>query len=295
MMTSPKNTLIVAMVTYDGVINLNLIKENVKDNPSVLMVGQSTMNKNDKILSCVLLKLALSDGSAATIHLYAPRIRIVAKRNIPDIVEDIKKLLGPDIKYVINQKKVEIMITLYSFGGLGDVFDIERYLLDSLVETYDGIKSSESYMTRVHVKGTRSDSHLKEISSLIENMFDNSKYSSHFKVNNSYYCLVNSGYSLNKNIAIYELALHIKQAPGFQNAFCIYDNIQNSHMVIIILPLELSEEEIDKLWRKDIETTYTIRNTGIVTQSCPSIELGNISHRLLINAIEYLGKLVIRE
>lgn len=291
--TPMKTTLFVAMVTYDGVIDLPQLSNLKAVENFILEIKPSNMNKNKNIITSIILDIKIDKIPRATVHIYAPRINILVKERIDEISLDITKILG-DIKHAINKKKNEIIVTFYTFGNYNNILEIEDHLMTNLEPKYANyFKSVESFFMKAHIKGTKAEDKIEYISDKIESFFKDNIYSKSLVRKELYFSLVNSTYNIKKRIAIYELASNIKSITGFEQACVVYDNLHNAGMVTITIPW--NDEYEGKLWRKDNECTYTIRAVGIITQSTPSIQYQEKVKDLLMGAFEKLKNIIFRE
>lgn len=295
-MENYRNTLNVSIINYNGEISLPKINA-LKQLKEIVKISSSKMNRNSKIVSCVVIKMKLKDSTTVALKLYAPRITIITKK-IDEVMEIVKEKLNDlDVKYEMNKKDRQSVITFSSFGNFESIVDIEDQLTKHLIPKYQTEISSIQYdMARLHITGTKSKEQIGEISEFIKLAAIEYKLSNRLHIESVYYIMSNCSYNIGKKINIWALTNLITTAPQFSNCFCIYDNIKNAHLVTIILPLnDLPEEYTASLWRNNLEASFTVKKTGEVTQSSPSIDCGLIAHKMFCNAIDFLGDAVERK
>lgn len=294
-----KITLNVSIFNFEGAICLPTLWEMGRVHPMIEEIQEGSMNKNQKILSSVGMKLKLNDGTVATLNIYAARIIVRAKKS-KELIEPISEILESiNVNHAINKKERELVITLYTLGKYEKVSEVEKELREFLSEKFSTqLKEIQYDMPHIHTTGTRSIAHLNEIGEIVPRLFQGTPIAPTLKLNYCSNIMSNFSYVLGKRIATYDLAVLITQVPGFENAFAIYDNVRNPNCVVIYLPLheENTPKNIDLslFWRDNIEASYTVKKTGQVTQSCPSIEIGVFAYDLFQNAIKILGNKIDR-
>lgn len=294
-----KVTLNVSLFNFEGAICLPTLWKGENLHPMIQKVQEGSMNKNQKILSCVGVILKLKDGTIATLNIYAARIIVRAKKS-KELIGCISDTLNSiNVNHAINKKERELVITLYTLGNYNKVSDVEHELKTTLLEEFDvQLKEIQYDMPHVHVTGTRSKEHLNEIGEVIPEMFNDTKIAPNLKLNYCSNIMSNFSYVLANRIATYDLAILITEVPGFEDAFCIYDNVRNPNCVVIYLPLNANNlpSDIDSslFWRDNIEASYTVKKTGQVTQSCPSIDVGIYAYEMFQRAIKILGDRIVR-
>ena len=180
------------------------------------------------------------------------------------------------------------MNTLGDAPNINNVEEIIMYALKSNNINTDRMIANFNSM-KLHITGLRYNNQIEITTDKFLEKFSNIEgITSKLEMKSVGYIMSNLSYFLDSPIAIWEFISQINTVPGFENAICIYENLKIAYLAIIIVPLNVSDSIRKTLWRYNVEVSYTIKNTGNVTQSCPSDECGVIAYNMMMRAYNIL-------
>lgn len=260
-------------------------------------IEKSKMNRSTDHNYCIGMRLPLGNGMIATLKIYSAKIEIHGVRPLDKLKEEVCNILdGYSASYNVKCIK-HLDITLLSLGSAKSISAMEKdvhALLENKI--YSSRKKRVDFKRAcIHSTGLKDDSYFQVAANIFLERYSNSRVSPSLTVSKICSIMSNCKYSLGYPLAIWYIATNINKAPGFEKAICIYDNLQSAHYVSVVLRLEVTKEEEQLLWRDNIETTFTIKNTGAITQSNPSHKLGIRALEMFLRAMDFLGDNIIRK
>lgn len=272
-------------------------EEETENQRQELVIEKSKMNRSTEHNYCIGIKFPLKNGVIATLKVYAAKIEIKGLRPL-ELVKSIvaSRLNRLGATYNIKADKY-LDITLFTLGTATGIEEL-RYRITKALDretlfTARGKKQLIFKGAFVHATGIKNPKYFRLVCDKFIEMFGVKSIAPRLTLNRICSVMSNSKYSLGYPLNIWEITRLIGTTPGPfgipQRSFCIYNNIQYAHMVIIVLKLEVSDEERENIWRENIETTFTVKNTGAITQSSPSHLLGLRCFEFFIQAIKFLG------
>ena len=266
----------------------NLLSNLVLENNNIRL---EVINDKKNTMNCIGAKISYKlSNIRATLKLYPSKIKINLLKEAEEKYSKIKEILDEhNILYDIHIHKKKITVNLLKIDDIYDINNSIYYIKNILGE-------KESYTKepcKIHVTGIKNP---KEWDNILEELLpllvqNDITISSNY-VEDIYYIMSNCIYNLGHKITLWNLVLNINKQPGFETAFCLYDNLRHSHDTNIIVPLEGYDIK-SKMWSTHIEASFTIRTTGTVTQSCPSDELGRIMYYKFREAIQNMENIFI--
>ena len=298
-MTDYINTTHVSIAFFNEAINMpHLLNYEVPDS---IKIRKSKMNRSDANNYCISIDLPIKKDIVATLTVYAAKIVIKGIRPL-ELVEKMIQTKLDELKIKYKYKMTNFLdVTLYTLGSLSSIDELKPIIIESLnKESLIAKKSSILFKkASVHATGLKNEEHSRLVVKKFISMFTTKKIAPCLTVPRIYSIMSNSKYSFDFYINIWELASRISTAPGFDRgrSFCIYNNIISAHQVIIVLRENSTADERASIWRhnNNIETTYTVKNTGAVHQSAPSQEIGLKAFNSFILAIKFLGDSIKRK
>lgn len=235
-------------------------------------------------MNCVGMKVHdITHDVNATLKLYPYKIHIKLD-NVKTQEESIRSILDQHIRYRLTRYKDKLTINILEHTKL-NIFEFISHLSSDI----------ECKSAKIHATGLKSPESLDYIlDNLIPLLKEHKIIEEDTVIQDLYYIMSNCKYNLGFKVALWPLVSQINMISGFEDAFCIYDNLRNAHETIIILPMENHPEITKKIWRTNIEVSFSIKNKGSVNQSSPSSETGRIAYYMLKRAIKQLGTSIIR-
>jgi hypothetical protein len=267
---------------------------------AMLKIEKSKMNRSVEHNYCIGIKYPIPDHNIkATLKVYAAKIEIKGVRPLSTLKDLVCNLLDSlEIDYNVKCNKF-LDITLLSLGKIRTVARLEK-IVTKLVEKSELIFKNKKIVFKksfLHITGVKDESYFKLVRDKFLRDFSATAVAPRLTVREMYSVMSNATYDLGYNINIWKLTSLITTVPGFDKgrSFCIYNNLLSAHYVLVVLKIDLSEEDENSLWRYNIETTFTIKNKGTITQSSPSQAIGLKSFHLFIEAMKLLENKVKRE
>jgi hypothetical protein len=293
------NTNNVSIIHCDGCISLpDLIDINLDDYPKIVIQPiPGKMSKNDKLISSVSFSMKLNKNDTVSLTIYGCKVTIKLKLYEDEkITEKIKRKLNKwNVKYQIMNDRKKIDIIFSNFGNTRTLENITEKLKFYTSKYWDYcVGNIDHKITKIHITGARTETQITRTIKMFENMFKDTNVCSKLLITNFYHSMSNCSYKIGKYINLWKFTQEITTVPGFEKAFCIYNNVTDAHTMMIVLPLNIPQNIMDKLRRKNIEATFKVTNSGCITQSSPSAECGKIAYELFCNAIKELGPGIFR-
>lgn len=295
------STTNVSLIFFQETISLpNLLKHEHDEN---MVIEKSRMNRSTDHNYCISMKLPLSvneEDMVATLKVYAAKIEIRRVKPLQTLKEVVSKRLdkfGVSYSIKIVESPAYVDITLWSLGCAENLQDIEEKLRSDIGNS-NLICNSPKFIFKgafIHITGMRDEKYFKNVLAKFMSEFHNTLIAPCLTPSGTYSIMSNSQYNLGYKLNIFEVASLIRTAPGFENCFCLYNNLTSAaHYVVVYLRVNVSDKEKEHIRRKNLETSFTIKNTGAISQSNPTQVIGMRSLQLFLRAMEYLGDRVKR-
>lgn len=246
---------------------------------------------------CVGMRMPVEGDVVATLKVYAAKIEIRGVRPLEKLTNDVCAILDSyGCKYNVKCKK-KLDITLLSLGTAKDVGRLEDTISATITPENYAYKKKKLHFKGafIHITGINEDKYFQMTIDKFIRQYEGTAVAPKLTLINICSIMSNCKYSVGTKLNIWGVVKHINSAPGFKDAFCIYNNLVSAHCVIVVLKQTISASDEEKLWRDNIETTFAIKNTGAISQSSPNHTLGIAAMNLFLAAIATLGEKVVRK